>query len=91
MHLTTPFNLTALLTALLTATTLFTPALAGPVAYAACQAGCAGLAMACYTAGSAVWGATAGLGAAPAIVGCNMAFGKCSATCAAVALLAPTP
>jgi len=70
-----------LTTALLTSTTLFATASAGPAAYGICQAGCAA---------GAVWGATAGLGAPPAILACNAAFGTCSAACAVVAL-APTP
>jgi len=77
----------------LTTTTLLayaTITLAGPLAYGTCQAGCAAVVMACYGAAGAVWGATAGAGAAPAVLACNVAFGKCSAVCAAVAL-APTP
>jgi hypothetical protein len=63
---------------------------AGPVAYGICQAGCAGVVVACYAAGGAVFGTvTAGVGTAPAIIACNVAFGKCSAACA-VAFLAPT-
>lgn len=46
--------------------------------------------MACYGAAGAVWGATVGLGAAPAVLACNAAFGYCSANCAIV-VLAPTP
>jgi len=70
--------------------TLTTPALAGPAAYGICQAGCAAVVTACYAAAGAVWGATAGLGAPPAVLACNAAFGTCSTACAAVAL-APTP
>lgn len=64
--------------------------LAGPAGYGICQSGCAGLVMACYGAAGAIWGATAGLGAPPAIVACNAAFGACSAKCAALLLL-PIP
>ena len=65
---------------------------AGPLAYAMCQAGCAAVVVACYSAGGAVFGTvTAGVGVAPAILACNTAFGQCSATCAACALIAPTP
>jgi hypothetical protein len=64
---------------------------AGPVAYALCQAGCAGVVTACYGAGGATWGATLGATAPATIVACNTAFGACQATCATVALLAPTP
>lgn len=69
---------------------LISSAIAGPAGYGICQAGCASVVMACYGAAGAVWGATAGLGAAPAVLACNAAFGTCSAHCAAVLLL-PTP
>jgi hypothetical protein len=76
-------------------TTLATAALigqsaAGPAAYGICQAGCGVLAGACYTAAGFVFGTVAAIAAPPAIVGCNSAFGVCSAKCAVVALL-PTP
>ncbi|KAJ5355059.1 uncharacterized protein N7496_012271 [Penicillium cataractarum] len=67
-----------------------TAAVAGPVGYGVCQAGCAGVTMACYSAAGFTWGATAGATAPATIVGCNLAFGKCQAACAAV-LLMPTP
>ncbi|CAF0915355.1 unnamed protein product [Adineta ricciae] len=64
---------------------------AGPLAYGMCQAGCASVVVACYSAAGAVFGTvTGGLGAPPAIIACNLAFGKCSAVCAAIALT-PTP
>ncbi|MCJ1428390.1 hypothetical protein MMC29_006300, partial [Sticta canariensis] len=47
---------------------------AGPAAYGVCQAGCAGIVMACYSAAGFVWGATLGVGAPPAILACNAAF-----------------
>ncbi|CAF1294301.1 unnamed protein product [Rotaria sp. Silwood1] len=63
----------------------------GPAAYALCQAGCATVVVACYAAAGAVFGTvTAGAATAPAILACNIAFGKCSAVCAAIALT-PTP
>jgi hypothetical protein len=63
----------------------------GPAAYGICQAGCAAVVAACYAAGGAVFGTvTAGVGTAPAIIACNLAFGKCSAACA-VAFFSPTP
>ena len=63
---------------------------AGPLAYGICQAGCATLVVACYSAAGAVFGTvTAGVGTAPAIIACNSAFGTCSSACAA-AVLAPT-
>ncbi len=64
---------------------------AGPAAYGICQAGCAAVVVACYAAAGSVFGTvTAGVGAPAAILACNIAFGKCSAACAAVALM-PTP
>jgi len=66
------------------------PAVAGPIGYGICQSGCAGVVMACYSAGGATWGATLGITAPATILGCNAAFGSCQAACAAV-LLAPTP
>ncbi|KAI5802037.1 hypothetical protein FPQ18DRAFT_251069 [Pyronema domesticum] len=64
---------------------------AGPLAYAACQAGCATVVMACYTAGGATWGATLGATAPATIIGCNSAYASCQAVCASVALFALTP
>lgn len=78
------------LPALFTTVTFVTSATAGPIGYGICQAGCASVVMACYTAAGAVWGATAGLGAPPAVLACNAAYGTCQAACAAV-LLTPTP
>lgn len=63
---------------------------AGPIAYAICQAGCATLAVACYSAAGFTFGTIAAAAAPAAIVGCNTAFGSCQAACAAAAL-APTP
>lgn len=63
---------------------------AGPVGYGVCQAGCAGVVMACYSAAGFTWGATMGVSAPATILACNSAFGSCQAACAAV-LLAPTP
>lgn len=65
------------------------PAEAGPAAYGVCQAGCAGVVMACYPAIGSTWGATLGTTASASLVACNTAFGTCQASCAAV-LLAPT-
>ncbi|KAF2262031.1 hypothetical protein CC78DRAFT_535094 [Lojkania enalia] len=62
---------------------------AGPAAYGVCQAGCAGVVMACYSAAGFTWGATMGASAPATIVACNAAFGSCQAACAA-ALIAPT-
>jgi hypothetical protein len=63
---------------------------AEPLAYGLCQSGCAGVVMACYTAGGATWCATLAATAPATILACNAAFGKCSAVCAAL-LLRPTP
>ncbi|KAL6922372.1 hypothetical protein FSHL1_006334 [Fusarium sambucinum] len=60
-------------------TALLATAFAGPVAYGACQAGCASIVMACYSAAGFTWGATAGATAPATIIACNAAFGKCSA------------
>ncbi|KAJ5239341.1 hypothetical protein N7468_003960 [Penicillium chermesinum] len=70
---------------------IFAPAVfAGPAGYGVCQAGCATVVMACYSAAGFTWGATAGLSAPASIIACNTAFGTCQSACAAV-LLAPTP
>lgn len=62
---------------------------AGPVAYGVCQAGCAAVVTACYSAAGFAWGVT--ITNPPAVIlACNSAFGTCYAACAAVAL-APTP
>ena len=64
---------------------------AGPAAYGICQAGCAGVTVACYAAAGAVFGTvTAGAGTPAVILGCNAAFGKCSVACIAAGF-APTP
>lgn len=64
-------------------------ALAGPVGYGICQAGCAGVVMACYSAAGFVWGVAPPVVPA-SLAACNAAFGGCQAACAAVAL-SPTP
>ncbi|SMQ45019.1 unnamed protein product [Zymoseptoria tritici ST99CH_3D7] len=63
---------------------------AGPAAYGVCQAGCAGVVVACYAAGGFVFGAAAPPVLPPVIVACNTAFGACQAACWA-ALMMPTP
>ncbi|CAM9914950.1 unnamed protein product, partial [Sphacelaria rigidula] len=53
---------------------------------------CNAVAVACYTAGGAVFGTvTAGIGIYPTIIGCNAALGTCMASCAAALALSPTP
>lgn len=68
---------------------LFGLASAGPAAYGICQAGCAAVVMACYSAAGCTWGATMGASAPASIIACNSAFGTCQAACASV-LIAPT-
>ena len=56
-------------------------AAAAPLAYGICQAGCVAVVMDCYAAVSATLGATQRASAAPTVVACNLAFGKCQAAC----------
>ncbi|KDQ08146.1 hypothetical protein BOTBODRAFT_139194 [Botryobasidium botryosum FD-172 SS1] len=71
---------------------LATGAYAGPIAYGLCQTGCNTLAVACYAAAGFQFGTVVAAAATPAtILACNAGLGTCSATCATVALLAPTP
>lgn len=70
---------------------LAAPAYGGPIAYAICQGGCAGVVTACYAAAGAVFGTVAAAAAPPAIMACNTAWGTCQAACAATALIAPIP
>ncbi|KAG6970997.1 hypothetical protein JG688_00004631 [Phytophthora aleatoria] len=64
---------------------------AGILAYGICQSGCNAVAVACYSAAGAVFGTvTAGVGAIPAVIGCNGALGTCMAGCVAAGL-SPTP
>jgi hypothetical protein len=53
--------------------------------------GCNTVAAACYAAAGFTFGTIAAPTAPAALVACNAALGTCSATCATVALLAPTP
>lgn len=72
-------------------TTLFpVVALAGPIGYGLCQAGCATVVCACYAAAGFTFGTVAAPAAPAPLVGCNSAYGSCQAACAVVAL-APTP
>lgn len=68
---------------------LATAVSAGPAAYGVCQAGCASVVMACYSAAGFTWGATTGAAAPASIIACNSAFGTCQAASATL-LLAPT-
>ena len=55
-------------------------------------AGCNVVAVACYAGAGATFGTVVAAPATPAVIlGCNAALGTCSAMCAGVALLAPTP
>ncbi|CAL1708139.1 unnamed protein product [Somion occarium] len=68
------------------------PVAGGPIAYGICQTGCNTLAVACYAAAGVTFGTVvASALAPPAIIACNAGLGTCSAACATVALLAPTP
>ena len=50
------------------------PVVAGPAAYSDCQAGCASVIMACYSAAGFTWGATVGASAPASILA---AYGTC--------------
>ncbi|UYV66577.1 hypothetical protein LAZ67_4002162 [Cordylochernes scorpioides] len=71
---------------------LLASAHAGPLIAGTCYAGCAALAVACFSAAGFVFGTVPGaqIAAVPALVKCNLAFGACEAACVA-ALVAPTP
>ncbi|TRM64791.1 hypothetical protein BD626DRAFT_489882 [Schizophyllum amplum] len=77
-------------TAILAPVALATAVAAGPIAYGICQTGCNTLAVACYAAAGFTFG-VALPAAPPVILACNAGLGTCSAACATVALLAPTP
>ncbi|TFY54996.1 hypothetical protein EVJ58_g8527 [Rhodofomes roseus] len=83
----TPYALIAAL-----ALAVATPASAGPIAYGLCQTGCNTVVVACYAAAGFTFGTVIAAPAVPAVIlGCNAALGTCAATCATVALFAPTP
>ncbi len=67
-------------------------ATAGPVASGICYAGCAAVAVACFSAAGFTFGTVPGaqIAAVPALAACNSAFGVCEAACMA-AFFAPTP
>ncbi|KAJ7230375.1 hypothetical protein GGX14DRAFT_583007 [Mycena pura] len=74
------------------AVSAFPVVMGGPIAYGLCQTGCNVMAVACYAAAGFTFGTVVAAPAAPvAVLGCNAALGTCAATCATVALLAPTP
>ena len=54
---------------------------ANPVAYGVCQANCAVVVAACYIANGARFGTVRAVGAPPALLSCNTAFGTCPTTC----------
>jgi hypothetical protein len=58
---------------------------AGIVSYGICQTGCNTLGAACYASAGYTFGTvTAGAGTPAAILGCNVALGKCTGACIAV-------
>jgi hypothetical protein len=56
----------------------------GPALGALCNAGCASVQCACYTAAGLTFGTVAALGAPSSILGCNAGFGKCMTACSSV-------
>lgn len=66
-------------------------AMAGPLAYAACQTGCNMLTVGCYSLAGCTFGTVAAPAAPSLILACNAAQDTCMAACAATALLAPIP
>lgn len=56
--------------------------------YGLCQAACAGLVVACFSAAGFTFGTIPGaiIAATPALAACNTAFGTCSAACAPLIL-----
>lgn len=75
---------------IITVLSMATAVAAGPIAYAACQAGCAAVVTACYSGAGFAFGTVLAASAPAAVVSCNSAFGYCQAQCALVTLL-PTP
>ncbi|CAF0844728.1 unnamed protein product [Brachionus calyciflorus] len=64
---------------------------AGPISAAICSACCAAGVVACYSTAGFVFGTVTAVAGTPAvIIGCNTAFGKCMAACAAAAV-SPIP
>jgi hypothetical protein len=84
------FNNPTRVMSILAAAMLIQQSQAGPVAYGLCQAGCAGVVVACYSAAGLTFGTVAAAAAPAVVLQCNVAQGTCYATCAAL-LLAPTP
>ena len=64
--------------------TFFGKSHANPAAYGMCQASCAVVVAACYIANGARFGTVRAVGAPPALLRCNTAFGTCQATCSSV-------
>lgn len=71
---------------------LITSTNAGPIASGICYAGCAAVAVACFSAAGFTFGTVPGaiIAATPALAACNAAFGTCEAACM-VAFFTPTP
>lgn len=74
---------------ILAAIAAVSPAFAGPLTYALCQAACMAPVTACYSAAGCVFGTVFAAGASPAILACNAAQGVCYAGCAAISLSTP--
>ncbi|KAF0316341.1 hypothetical protein GQ607_016441 [Colletotrichum asianum] len=55
--------------------------LAEKCAYGTCQTGCAALVVTCYTVAGGIFGVTSGVAATTAVKECDVAFGKCQASC----------
>lgn len=91
-HTLTPKQLTILLimhisllvSCMLSMLILPNSAQAGPVCYAACQAGCTGFAFTCYSAAGFPYGRAAAAPAHPAVNSCAAAFRACQAACTAI-------
>lgn len=78
-----------LIVALIALILIVVPTEAGPVAYGVCQAGCAGVVVACFAAAGFTFGTVPGsqIAAVPALAACNSAYAACYSACAATLLL----
>ena len=81
---------TVLVTFLIISVGLFQTTTAIGISTGICYAGCAGLVATCYSAAGFVFGTvTAGVGTPPAIIACNVAFGKCMTACTVATAITP--
>ena len=71
---------------------LFQAVTCGPFTYGLCQAGCAGVVVACFSAAGFTFGTVPGaiIAATPALAGCNTAYAACYTACSAL-IVAPIP